>query len=654
MSGRTLIGIVAAVAVIGVGAWLGGVFDSDPAYEPKQEPRRGDVVGEAGDNGGRQNPTNTGGVETSRFTKEHEDDPSGEAAAGEPSQGGGFRLTGKVVNDGGEPVPAARVDLMTDNGTMPGVHQLGKLFDSIDSDDKGQFAFEGLETGERMVLRVTHEAYTMGRAYGIDAGKRKTLYQVVTLGSGHGFRGKVTHKDGRPLEGVRVACYDINLQAYEPEDQIERYALTASDGTYEIRGVSNGIKRVMASQAGLATRSRPTLQVPVKGGQGVDFVMEDGLVIEGTVVEKGTSTPVPGARVMCRLANTRRGNRGPPRVESVLAGEDGRYVLIGLQPGACEVWARGETHLQSQRQIVQAGANNVLVELPPAVRLEGHVVDAETGDPVQRYTLLITGNPEIVISARPNRRRINDPQGRFVFAGVQPMKLWLVARSPGYAEEVYGPITVAQGQVVTDLLIKLGRGAIVTGEVTDSAGKGVKGARVTLKRSALDRTKPEHLFIGPIIDAHAQKVIGTTDHQGRYEVSGLREGKWTIQAEHPRFATDREVRLQVSAQGRHEAPPLILAKAGGIRGIVSTEGKPDPKARVTISSLNNQTLKYHVGTGPTGHFEQLGIPPGDYRIQVIQRNGVVDLGGIIGGMGQGGGTPKVYTVLAGQILEVEL
>lgn len=652
MSGRILIGLVALATIVGVGAWLGGVFDDEGPLG--REPRAPGVRNADARSDKNENPAASrgGGVKTSQFTAAHDENLEGEAAAGQPSEEGGFKLTGMVVTENGLPVPMAQVDLMIDNGTVPGVHQLGELLDSVDSNAQGRFAFEGLEPGEQMVLRVTHVDYTMGRAYGINAVERSTMYQVVTVRRGSQISGTVMHTDGRPLEGVRVACYDINVQAYEPEDQMERFVFSASDGTYEIRGLAKGMKRVVASQKGLATSTRPTLQAPTIAK--VDFLMAPGFVIEGTVVEKGTSTPVPRARVMCRASGSRSGNRVPPRVESVLSDETGRYALIGLEAGPCEVWARGQTHLQSQRQIVQAGADNVLVELPPAARLEGRVVDADTGEPVERYTLLVTGNPDTIISSRPTRRRISDPEGRFVFAGVQPMKLWMVVRADGYSETLDGPITLGQGQVATGLLIKLGRGASVKGLVTDAAGGGVKGARVTLTRGNVDLSKPENVFIGAIVRAHAQKIIGVTDEEGVYEVSGLRDGDWSIKAEHPLFASDREIRLKVAKNQSHEAPTLLLAKAGGIRGIVKTEGKPDPGARISISSLNSRTLKFQASTGPTGRFEQLGVPPGDYRIMVIQRNGVVDLGGLLGGMARGGKQPQIYTVLAGRVLEVEL
>ena len=42
MSGRIWIGLVAVVAIVGVGAWLGGLFDEEDSYETVPPPRVGE------------------------------------------------------------------------------------------------------------------------------------------------------------------------------------------------------------------------------------------------------------------------------------------------------------------------------------------------------------------------------------------------------------------------------------------------------------------------------------------------------------------------------------------------------------------------------------------------------------------------------------
>lgn len=649
MSGRTIGTLVALLAIV-AGAWLSGVFDGDDTVDASTEPREPRRE-EASDDPNPGDVVTPGVAKTDRYDESKEARDVEAVKRGVASSGGGYRLVGKVVSDEG-PVARARVDLMEDNGTMAGVHQMGVVVDTVEADANGKFTFEGVEPGVRMILRATHEDYTMGRAYGIDAAKPGTLHQIIRVEAGHSIRGSVTHRDGRPLEGVRVAAYDINLQAFEPEDQLERAVLTGPDGRFEIRGLTKGIKRVLATQAGLATKSVPTFQVP-STQESIDFVLDDGFIVEGRVVEKDTAQGVAGARVMFRVTGS-RSHGAHRRVESVMADEDGKFTLIGLESGNCEVWARGETHLQSQRQIVQAGATGVRIELPRAGRIEGVVVDGATNEPIKQYTLLITGNQDIIIPSRMYRRRIKDPEGRFVFDGLRPMKLWAVVRAEGYAETLHGPLEVASGQVVSGLVVKVGRGATVRGRVVDDQGQPVAVAKVTLSRSSIDMSRPESAFLGPLVNQHAPKVHGVTDKDGNYEISGLRAGKWTIKAEHARYATDFEIKIDVAGSGITDAPDLRVKQAGGVRGIVrNKEGQPDPKARISIAALHNQLVKFTAGTGPDGRFERLGIPPGDYKIVVVQRDGVVNLGGILGGMGRGE-APKVYTILPGQVLEVEL
>jgi len=643
--------VTIAILALGlVGAALFGVFSEEESIESAPTvPRKQDPAGVVDDGGGAGPAPRA--AKTDRFDGS-EDVPTVDAVKrGVPSTDGGYKLIGEVVSGDGA-VVGARVDLMEDNGSMAGVHQLGALVETVVSDAEGRFSFEGVEPGVRMILRATHVNYTMGRAYGIDAAQPGTLHQVIRVEGGFRIKGKVTHKDGRPLEGVRVASYDVNLQAFEPEDQLERAVLTATDGSYELRGLAKGMKRVLATQAGLASKSLPTFQVPSQN-ESIDFVMEDGLTVEGRVVERGASHPVPGARVMYRPTGSRSRGAGR-RVESVRADDDGRFTLIGLLSGNCDVWARGDAHLQSTPQTVQAGSTNVLIQLPPAARIEGTVVDGETGEPIERYTLLITGNEDIIIPSRMYRRRVKDPEGRFLFAGVRPMKLWLVVRAKGYAETLHGPLQIAEGEVLSGIEVKVGRGATVRGRVIDSVGAPIPVAKVTLSRSGVDMNRPEAIFLGPLIENHAPKVHGVTKADGTYEISGLRGGTWKVRAEHARYATEIEARVIVDGSGISEAPDLTLQEAGGIRGIVRAEGGgPDAKARLTIAALNNQLLKFSASTGPDGRFEQLGIPPGDYRIQVVQREGVVNLGGILGAMGRGE-APKVYTVQPGVVLEVEL
>ena len=645
MSSRMVLAGLGILALIGVGAWLGGVFEA-PEDSPAESGTK--AVGETG-SGDTDTPTPNGGspraLEPSRYTET----PNTEAeasGAGEPSTGGGYRLTGRVVSGNGI-VPGATVDLMQDNANMDGVHQLGKLHESTESDEKGMFLFEGLEPGERMIVRVTHDEYTMGKAFGIDAARASTLFQIIRVRAGHSIRGRVTHKDGRALEGVKVAAYDMQFQAYEPEDQLERSALTSTDGTWELKGLSKGIKRLVASKSGLASSIRSAFKVPADTDS-IDFVMNDGFAIEGMVVEKGTGVSVGGARVIVRLLT---GNsRGQPRIESVIADPEGKFLVYGLVSGNCEVSARGDAHLVSQRQVVQAGATGVVIEVPPAARLAGQVLAEGTREPVKEFTLLLTANPEVVISSRSHRLKVKNDEGRFEFAGVQTMpKLFVVVRAPGYAETVHGPLVVNEGDRIENITIAMGRGSSISGRVTDEAGAGIKGVRVTAVRKMAATGDPMFMLLGPMMEAHALRMHATTKEDGSYKIIGLRDGNWSLTATHRLYATERRITLTLGANDDRTAEPITLAKAGGIRGsIKAKDGTPDTRAQVRVVSISNPLTKWTRSTDGKGSFEILGVPAGDYRISVIQREGVVSFADLLGGVS------TVSTVLAGQVLEIKL
>jgi uncharacterized GH25 family protein len=644
--------VLGLAALVAVALWLAGFYEPEEPQGPPLRSSSGQArdADEDDSDGGKLPPVPTRDpIESVRFDPSRDGPESGSDPI--PSASGGYRLIGRVVSEDG-PVVSATVDLIEDNTEMEGVHQLGSLRESVATDAEGGFAFEGLELGERVILRASHPDYTMAVSSGIDARRPATLRQVLRVGRGMSVRGRVLHEDGRSLSGAEVAVYDLRIQAYEPEDQIERRVTTGPDGTYELGGLGQGIKRIVASMEGMASEIRSTLSVPVPEGGAVDFVMKPGFGIEGKTMELGTGAPIEGIRVMVRplQANV----RGAPHVESVLSDENGAWRVSGLTSGNCEVWARGPTHLPSARQVAQAGTTGVVLELAQAARLEGRVVDELTSSPVTDYSLFITANPDFVIGSKANRVRVKDPEGKFTFVGVQAMaSLYLVVRSPLHAETVFGPISIGQGEQVTGLLIAAKPGFVVTGSVVDGAGNGIEGAKVSLRRNNLANTgDATAMFFGPLMASQAAQRGAVTDAEGRYRVSALRDGRWSLTAIHPEYATEREVDVEVSDRDV-EAIPLTLQKAGGVRGVVKTkEGEPDGRARVNLANVNNASIKFEATTDSDGNFEILGIPPGAYTVRVVQRAGVVDLGGLLAGAA--GGTPaKSLVVAAGQVVAID-
>jgi len=97
----------------------------------------------------------------------------------------------------------------------------------------------------------------------------------------------------------------------------------------------------------------------------------------------------------------------------------------------------------------------------------------EQGRPVRRATVrLIGGVPATTRTAS------SDTNGRFVFAGLPQGIYRLSAAKPGFIEASYGakrpgagmpgtPISLAGDQRVDDIVLRLARGGVISGTVTD-------------------------------------------------------------------------------------------------------------------------------------------------------------------------------------------
>src|SRR6266536_3055310 len=138
----------------------------------------------------------------------------------------------------------------------------------------------------------------------------------------------------------------------------------------------------------------------------------------------------------------------------------------------------------------------------------------------------------------PNRqsvaRAITDNEGRYHLSGLAAGQYQITALAPslavadqsGYANSYYGPgksIVLSAAETVDDVDIKLVRGSVITGRVTDADGKPVSEQRVNLQ--ALDQSgnparQPQLYFW------NYQLFMNQTDDRGIYRIYGLPAGRY--------------------------------------------------------------------------------------------------------------------------------
>ena len=161
-----------------------------------------------------------------------------------------------------------------------------------------------------------------------------------------------------------------------------------------------------------------------------------------------------------------------------------------------------------------------------ASSISGVVVnDDERPQPVRRAVVTLTG-PDL----RPSRGAVTDDEGRFTIANLPAGRFTLTVSRATFVTSVYGakrpgrpgtPITIAPGAHVTDLRVRLWRGAVLAGVVRDASGAPVPRIPVT--------AIPAKAITSPSIFTLSNNG-SSTNEQGEFRIFGLEPGAYVVMA----------------------------------------------------------------------------------------------------------------------------
>jgi len=168
-------------------------------------------------------------------------------------------------------------------------------------------------------------------------------------------------------------------------------------------------------------------------------------------------------------------------------------------------------------------------QVPPVVGtgvLGGVLLAADTGRPVRRAHISLSSR-----EPRVSRSAITDTQGRFSFTDLPTGNFTLSASQPGYLDVTYGqkhpgagglgtPIHLADRQHLDDVSLRIPRGGVLTGTVTDDNGDAVFGAQVRSFRSVM---RSGERTLEPAGNAR-------TDDRGVFRIPALPPGEYLVSA----------------------------------------------------------------------------------------------------------------------------
>ena len=160
-------------------------------------------------------------------------------------------------------------------------------------------------------------------------------------------------------------------------------------------------------------------------------------------------------------------------------------------------------------------------------RIRGRVTFADTGAPLRRAQVSI-GSPEAAVQ----RMTTSDAEGRYEFAELPAGRYVITATKGGYVTlqagqrrpfEPGNPVTLADGQTLTNVDVALPRGSVIAGRITDEFGEAIAMAQVQAQRYQYGPGGQRRLTYGggPFV---------MTDDLGQFRLYGLMPGEYVVSA----------------------------------------------------------------------------------------------------------------------------
>lgn len=541
---------------------------------------------------------------------------------------GTAKFTGTVMAEGDKPIAGAAVSLVGGDWS----HRFTR---SAITQADGRFQIDNLAPGDYHVHSVAAPAgqafiplenYKPQGVIALHFAGGETVDRKFLLAPSARLAGRVFGFDGKPLAGASVSCSldsateTGNRSMYQkPGEWYEAAATTDAQGRYVLSGLTAETYRIRIKPAGaeFAPTTVRDITVPAAGDLSIQDVTLSKAAKLVAIILGGENKPLAGASV-------RMDSGSSAESPAFISDAQGRVTLAGLTSGKFTLHVDPPAGLPLARKTFTGltAVGGLCVEhslsMTAGATVSGTVVDPQ-GKPVAG------ANVSIMCGYVPLGKLVSDQAGHFALGGITPLADAAARGNPPAAWQVSvippddaldlmeATVTIPDPTVrnPAPVSIRLTKGAVITGLVTDPAGKPVANCNVTC---------------GKISPGSAETYgSATTNAQGRYALGHVQPGNWSV-AVLPPAATALRGQLskpsRVTADG--ESTVNITLQAGQtISGkIVTAGGKPGSVCLLHVQANNDKILwfmreedRFDAISSPDGSFRITGLPPGNLKLK---------------------------------------
>jgi protocatechuate 3,4-dioxygenase beta subunit len=505
-----------------------------------------------------------------------------------PVEPPGVELRGRIVGDGGTPIPRAIVRVLPAAGGSPRPKPV-----RVDTADDGAFVVKGL-AGSIFRIRVEAKGYAPLTEGPIPGGATLQL----KLKRGFTVTGVVLDRGTRkPIEQAKVVAWEKDADAWG-EDAYAK-GPTGKDGRFSVADLPAGKVTVEASAPGHARgRTAALAGTPATGKAApVEVLLDPAGSLSGDVTDTA-GAPVVAADVTAYWRDLKG-----PRSRKGKTGADGHYVLVAA------------ADVEILRMTVRAAG------FPPFERPGGAPADGIV-DFVLEHGGTVAGivgaagakvPPKFHVTLRPEGsgaaadREFTDPSGSFRLEDVDPGTYTVEVAAEHFAKATKSGVTVHGEQIADVGTLTLESKSTLRGRVISARDETpISGATVHV--SLVDSAKPD------AASATSESLwTVTTSADGTFTVRGLAAGTFDVSAEQSAYSP---VRTRVSFDPEGDSPEVMLRlyRGGSLTGtVVNGSGEPVPGVRI-VASPGPEADARVADTGSDGRYFMDGLTPGAYQV----------------------------------------